>query len=84
VLLHAGQSHLKFIRETRDRRVGAPELIDDPASRRVGQRGERQIERGTQTLNHMVHCLRDFSMDARGNGKPLFVDRRFDAGRLLR
>jgi hypothetical protein len=32
----------------------------------------------------MVHCLRDFSMDARGNGKPLFVDRRFDAGRLLR
>src|SRR5688572_9456140 len=38
VLLHAGQRHLELVRETGDRRVRSPKLIDDPAAGRIGQR----------------------------------------------
>ncbi len=57
VLLHAGQRHLELIRETGDRRVPSPQLFDDPAARRIGQRREREIEGRTYILNHIVQCL---------------------------
>jgi len=40
--------------KVRDRRFRASELLQDAASRGVGQRGERRIELGTYLLNHMV------------------------------
>ena len=57
VLLHAGQRHLELFRQTRDRRVRLPKLIDDPAAGRIGQRRKREIEGRIYILNHMVQFL---------------------------
>ncbi len=57
VLGHAGQRHLECFRQIGDRRVGAAELIDDPAAGWVGQGREGAIEGGVWTLNHVVQCL---------------------------
>ena len=57
VLLHAGQRHLELIRETGDRRVRSPKLIDDPAAGRIGQRRKREIEGRIYILNHVVQYI---------------------------
>ena len=57
VLLHAGQRHVKRMRETRNRRVPSPKLIDDPATGRIGQRRKREIERRMFILNHTVQYI---------------------------
>jgi len=42
-----------------DRSVGAAELLQHAAPGRVRQRGERSVEAGFVTLNHMVQYIAD-------------------------
>src|SRR5580658_4391125 len=57
MLLHAREGHVELLGEVRDRRVCMPELFQNAASGGVRERGERGIEAGRETLNHMVQCL---------------------------
>src|SRR5215217_7922572 len=56
VLLHAGQGHMEVVGKGRDRRVRTPDLLKDPASGGVRERGERGIESAARILNHLVQC----------------------------
>lgn len=49
---------MEFCGEVRDRRVGAPELLQHAASSGVRQRSERGVEAGFIILNHMVQYKR--------------------------
>src|SRR4029078_9595433 len=57
VLLHAREGQVKFVGEVRDGSVCTAELLEDAATRRIGERGERGIEVGIWILNHMVQYL---------------------------
>jgi len=59
VLLHARQGHAEFRCELRDGGVRPPELLQHAAPRDVRERGERGIETGRRTLNHMVQYAAD-------------------------
>src|SRR5262245_50339146 len=54
VLLHPRQGHVELLGEVRDRSVGTPQLLQNPASRGVRERGEGGVEAGTAILNHVV------------------------------
>src|SRR5580704_3599006 len=57
VLLHARQGHVELLCEVRDRSVFAPELLQNAASGRVRERGERGIEAGARIVNHAVQYV---------------------------
>jgi len=44
VLLHAGEGHVELLGQLGDRRLSAPQSLEDPAPRPVGDRGEYGIE----------------------------------------
>src|SRR5919202_2636633 len=54
VLLHAREGHVERLGKIRDRRVCAPELLQDAASGGVREGGERGVET-RRILNHLVH-----------------------------
>src|SRR5215813_7554624 len=54
MLLHAGEGHVELLGQVRDRSVCTPELLQNAASGRVRERGERGIEAGPGILNHLV------------------------------
>src|SRR5687768_6227641 len=54
VLLHARQGHVELLGKVRDRGVCTSQLLQDAASGRVRERGERVIEAGPGILNHVV------------------------------
>src|SRR5512140_3002819 len=57
VLLHARESHVEFLGEVRDRRLGASELLQDAAPGGIRERGERGIEAGGGILNHVAQRI---------------------------
>src|SRR5687767_1621910 len=54
VLPHAREGHVERSGQIRDRSVGTSEMLQNAASGRVRERGERGIESATRILNHMV------------------------------
>jgi hypothetical protein len=46
MLLHAGEGHVELFGKVGDRSVCTPELLENPASGGVRDRGERGIEAG--------------------------------------
>jgi hypothetical protein len=57
MLLHARESHLKFLGKRRDRSVCPPEMLQNAASGGVRERPERGIEAGLYILNHAVQYI---------------------------
>jgi len=57
MLLHAGERHLEFVGELRNRSVCTTELLQNATSGGVRERGERGIEMGLRILNHMVQFI---------------------------
>ena len=63
VLLHAREGHVELLGKVRDRSVCTSESLQNAASGRVRERGERSIETGTRILNHdgmnYIGCMID-------------------------
>src|SRR5690349_9179492 len=57
VLLHARERYMELVGESRDRRVGSSELLQNAAPRGIRERGERSIKSGRHILNHMVQYI---------------------------
>src|SRR5262245_52934598 len=58
VLLHSRERHVKLLGQIRDRRVCTAELLENAASRGVGECGEGGVEGGVGILNHVVQYTR--------------------------
>ena len=54
MLLHASEGHVELPGKIRDRSVGMSELLQNAASGRIRERGERDVESGLHILNHVV------------------------------
>src|SRR5271170_2314173 len=57
MLLHARQGHVELPGKVGDRSVCAPELLQNAPPGGVRERGERGIEAGLGTLNHVVQYI---------------------------
>src|ERR1700678_1641716 len=62
MLLHAREGHVELRGQVRDRSVRAPELLQNAASGRIRERGERGIETGRRILNHKVQYARGLAI----------------------
>src|SRR3954451_20699513 len=56
MLLHAREGHVDLLGKVADRGIRTPEVLQNAASGRIRECGERGIEAGARRLNHLVQC----------------------------